>query len=106
MAHELTIPPVAKSDPRSLEMIRVWLAKGQLHCVLNIGFWEEQGLDERQAWGILLADMVHHIANAHESEYGRDKRESLAMIRETLEIEMNHPTPARCGDFVIDRRGK
>ena len=42
-------------------------------CVLNIGFWKGRGLNKRRAWGILLADMLHHIANAHEAEYGRDR---------------------------------
>jgi hypothetical protein len=84
-------------------MIRVWLAKKKVHCVLNIGFWEEQGLDERDCWGILLADMVHHIANAHETEYGRDPNETLARVRETFERELEHPTSARLGEFVTRR---
>jgi hypothetical protein len=101
MAQSLPIPPAAKKDQQSLEMIRVWLANGKQHCSLKIGFWEERGIDELQAWGILLADMVHHIANAHEAEYGRDPRESIGLIRETLAIEMNNPTSARLGHFVI-----
>jgi len=104
MAHELPLPPAAESDPRSLEMIRVWLAKGKMHCVLNVGFWEQRGLNERQAWGILLADMLHHIANAHEAEYGRDPRDTLAMIREALAVELDHPTSSRRGEFLVERR--
>lgn len=104
MPHELPIPAAAESDAHSLEMIRLWLAKGKLHCVLNIGFWEAQGLDERQAWGILLADMLHHVANAHESEYGRDPRETLTMVREALTAELNSPTSSRRGEFVAERR--
>lgn len=105
MAHELPIPPAAKSDPQSLEMIRVWLARGKLHCVLNVGFWEAQGLDERRAWGILLADMLHHVANAHEAEYGRDPRETLALIGEALAAELYRPTSPRGGEFLVERRG-
>jgi hypothetical protein len=105
MLQELPIPPAAKSAARSVEMIRVWLAKDKLHCVLNIGFWEERGLDERQAWGILLADMLHHIANAHEAEYGRDPRETIALVREALAIELDHPTSSRRGEFVVKRQG-
>jgi hypothetical protein len=105
MAHELPIPPAAEADARALEMIRLWLAKGKLHCVLNIGFWEARGLDERQAWGILLADMLHHISNAHEVEYGRDPRETLALIREALAVELDHPTSSRRGEFLVERQG-
>jgi hypothetical protein len=104
MAHELPLPPAAAADPRSLEMIRVWLAHGKQHCVLNVGFWEARGLDELAAWGVLLADMLHHLANAHEAEYGRDPEESLRVIRKALEVEMDHPTSSRLGAFVAERR--
>jgi hypothetical protein len=103
VVNELPIPPTALAA-RSVEMIRVWLADERAHCVLNIGFWEDRGLDEREAWGILLADMVHHIANAHQSEYGHDPQESIRMIRRTLEAEMDKPTSDRVGEFVKERR--
>jgi hypothetical protein len=80
MPRELSIPPEALTH-RSVEMIRVWLADERLHVVLNIGFWEERGLDEASAWGLIIADMMHHIANAHESEYGRPRDETIAKIR-------------------------
>ena len=104
MPFELPIPPDAVADNRSLEMIRVWLAKGKLYCVLNIGFWEDRGMDECNAWGILLADMLHHIANAHEEEYGRDRRETIKRVREALLIEMKHPTADRLGEFVARKQ--
>ena len=85
-------------------MIRLWLAQRKLHCVLNIGFWENRGLDERKAWGILLLDMVNHIANAHRSEFGHDPNETIALIRKTFELEMDHPTSSRLGEFVKPKR--
>lgn len=103
MAHELPIPPVALKH-RSAEMIRVWLANGKQHVVLNIGFWEERGIDERDAWGLLLADMIHHIADAHESEYGHKSQETIAKIRRAFETEMDSPTSARLGAFVKAKR--
>jgi hypothetical protein len=105
MANELPIPGEAKASP-SVEMVRVWLANEKIHVVLNIGFWEERGLDERAAWGILLADMVHHVANAHESEFGHDRRKSVAMIRRAFEAEMDNPTSERLGEFVNEKRGQ
>jgi hypothetical protein len=100
---ELPIPPEALAH-RSVEMIRVWLANQQQHIALNIGFWEERGLDERAAWGIVIADMIHHIANAHESEYGHDHEETVAIIRRALEAEMSNPTSERLGQFVREKR--
>jgi Domain of unknown function (DUF5076) len=105
MANELPIPPEAIAH-RSVEMIRVWLANGHVHCVLNIGFWENQGLDERAAWGILLADIVHHIADAHKSEYARDHQQTISSIRRSFEAEMDSPTTERLGEFVVERRSE
>jgi hypothetical protein len=85
-------------------MIRVWLANQKLHSVLNIGFWEDRGLDERTCWGILMADMVQHIADAHASEYNHDPHETIAMIRRAFENEMEHPTTGRLGEFVKEKR--
>lgn len=102
MAKELCIPPEALAH-RSVEMIRVWLANEKQHCVLNIGFWEERGLDERAAWGIVLADMIHHLADAHESEYGHNPQETVRLIRRSFEAEMDNPTSARLGEFVKEK---
>ena len=105
MTNELSIPPEALAHP-SVEMIRVWLANQKQHVAFNIGFWEDRGINEREAWGILLADMVRHIADAHESEYGHDSRETILMIRQSFEAEMNQPTSDRMGEFINERRGQ
>ena len=104
MPHELPIPPVAIDDERSVEMIRLWIARQKLHCVLNIGFWEEREIDERDAWGVLLADMIRHITDAHQHEYGRDAAESITRIRTAFEAEMESPTSRRTGEFLAARK--
>ena len=105
MSSPLPIPEPATRDPRSIEMIRVWIAEGKLQTVLNIGHWEnpQRGVDERNAWGMLLADMVRHIANAHHTEYGRDPRETVIMIREMFELEIAKPTSSHPGHFLDGR---
>jgi hypothetical protein len=103
VANELPIPPEALSH-RSVELIRVWLANQQQHIVLNIGFWEERGIDERSAWGIVIADMIHHIANAHHEEYGHARDETITLIRRSFEAEMNEATAERLGQFVLEKR--
>ena len=103
MPQELPVPPEALAH-RSVEMIRVWLANEQQHVVLNIGFWEDRGQDERSAWGIVIADMVRHIADAHQSEHGHDPGETIAVIRRAFEAEMGQPTSERIGQFVLEKR--
>ena len=105
MANELPIPPEALAH-RSVEMIRVWLANGCQHVVLNVGFWEERGLDERSAWGVVIADMVRHIADAHEAEYGRDPAETMSIVRRAFEAEVGSPTSERLGEFVTEGRAE
>jgi hypothetical protein len=105
MPNELPIPPVAIDNP-SREVIRVWLAKSKIHCVLRIGLWEKHGTDERDAWGIVLADMMHHIANAHESKYGRNPQETFARVRKAFEAELAHPTSIQLGDFLTNDNDK
>lgn len=83
-------------------MLRAWIAEDDMLVVLNIGFWEEppRGIDERDAWGIFMADLARHIANAHQEEYGRDPLESLTIIREAFEREIMKPTSAHSGHFA------
>jgi hypothetical protein len=103
MRQELPIPPEAMTH-RSVEMIRVWLANEQLQTVLNIGFWEDRGHDERSAWGITIADMVRHIADAHLAEYGHDHDEIVSIIRRAFEAEIGNPTSERTGNFAREKR--
>ncbi len=44
--NELLIPPAAEEDPKALEVIRVWVAKGGQHVSLNPLVWKDP-----QAWG-------------------------------------------------------
>jgi hypothetical protein len=85
-------------------MVRAWIAQSKLHVVLNIGFWEDpdRAIDERDAWGILMADIARHVAAAHESEFGRDPRESLLTIQRAFEREMAKPTSSHQGEFAHD----
>lgn len=99
MIQELPIPPVAL-EHRSVEMLRVWLANDKVHVSLNIGFWEERDLDERSCYGILLADIIHHIANAHHEQYGHDIGETFERVKTAFLAEIGHSTSDHIGEFV------
>jgi hypothetical protein len=103
MANELPIPPQALAN-RSVEIIRVWLANNQQHIALNIGFWEDRGINEREVWELMIADMIHHIANAHKAQYGYVPEETVAIVRRAFETEMSYPTSERLGEFVAEKR--
>jgi len=98
---ELPIPPAALKDHKAIEMIRTWVAAEQLHCCVNIGHWHGE-FDEPSAWGILLADVVRHVANALEEEFGMDVREAIPAIRESFLAELAKPTSMHQGRYVDD----
>ena len=65
MPNERPIPPSALRDPNSVEMLRVWIAEGGLHCSLKIGMYRDTTkIPEEVAWGMILSDIARHIANA------------------------------------------
>jgi hypothetical protein len=87
MYGELEIPPKTQGDERASEMVRVWLAHSELHVALRLGVWADAGdteVDERFAWGYLLADLARHIANGMNQSHGWDQIETLDEIREAF----------------------
>jgi hypothetical protein len=96
----LIMPPAAEADMNAVEMARIWIAKNKLHCVLNVGHWSEtSGVDERHAWGIVLADMARHASLALEDSMGCDPRENLKIILESFRTEIAHKTSEHIGEW-------
>jgi hypothetical protein len=96
----LIMPPAAEADMNAIEMARIWIAKSKLHCVLNVGHWSTtSGIDERHAWGIVLADIARHASFALEDSMGSDPRENLKMILESFRTEIAHETSEHTGEW-------
>lgn len=106
VSKSLPIPAAARSDTNGLEMIRVWIAKQKLHTSLRAGFWQDRGLNEADAWGVMLADVIRHVGNAQQDEYGTDPRETIVSIRNALNRELAKPTSDVQGAFVGKRAEK
>jgi hypothetical protein len=84
----LPIPAAASRDPRSLEVLRVWIANGDQHVALAFGMWEDPA-----AWGLLLADLARHIAEAHaQHDEQIDPEDFLEQLRSGMEAELDGPT--------------
>ncbi|MBL8872355.1 MAG: DUF5076 domain-containing protein [Planctomycetaceae bacterium] len=84
----------------AVEMARIWIAQNGLHCVLNVGHWRENsGIDERRAWGIVLADIARHVSFALEDATGSDPRENLKMILESFRTEIADKTSEHTGEW-------
>ena len=84
MAAELPRPDSIAGDPDATEMIRVWLAHNSPQLALRMGMWDEAGLDEREAWGILLADVVRHVGRGLAEQCGWDVDETTGRVLDSL----------------------
>jgi hypothetical protein len=80
---QLRVPEPAKTDAKSFELLRVWIAHHDQHISLRVGVWEDPA-----AWGVMLADLARHIANAFEKTENRNPLEVLERIKAGFEGEI------------------
>jgi hypothetical protein len=98
---ERLIPPMAMRDPNSVEMLRVWIAERELHCSLRVSmFSEAMGLEEERSWGIMVSDLIRHLADAIHSTHGTDKDEVIRRIFRGMTVELREPTAPLVGSYV------
>jgi len=83
--NDLEPPPIA-NDPKAVEVLRVWALPGEPQQLTLRTTWKDAG-----AWGLLLADVARHAANAYASE-GHDRIAALSRIHAALEAEWSQPT--------------
>jgi hypothetical protein len=89
---QLPIPDAAKHDPKSFELLRVWIAEEGQHVSLRCGVW-----DDPAAWGLLLADLARHIVNTYEQTVTLDRPQILQRIKEAFDAELESPTDTPLG---------
>jgi hypothetical protein len=100
---ELGWPAEVATDPKATEMARVWIANKSLHVSMLLGMWAdalESNVDERDAWGELLADLTRHIANGLVQSHGWERAATIRRIasayddhisRTDINVEGNYP---------------
>ena len=105
MIRELDRPTGIEGDDRATEMIRVWLANNDLNVSLFLGMWEDADdseIDERDAWGFLLADLTRHIANGMMQSHGWDYDESRERIKESFLRQFHNKNNTVEGNYPND----
>ncbi len=95
----LVVPPAAIRDEDAIQMLSAWIAERGLHCTINIGFFASQGHKEPKAWGIFLADVIRHIANAQNQETGASAAQTVQELLDSLNTELKAPTSKAEGSF-------
>ncbi len=93
--NQLAIPPQARADAKSFELIRAWVAGGDLHVSLEMGGW-----DDPSAWGVVLADVLRHVANFYQQRKGLALQETAARIQAAFEAELAGPSAEAEGEIV------
>jgi hypothetical protein len=86
MPRELTPPPIAVAQPKSVEILRVWAVPDGPQQVTLITQWDDPGI-----WGLLLVDIARHAAQAY-ARNGEDRARALARIKELFDAEWSSPT--------------
>jgi hypothetical protein len=92
---QLTVPPEANDAGEAFELLRGWLIDNRLVCSLF-----PSAFDNPAVWGVLLADVAHHVANALAESEGTDRAAALQAIASAFNVEMQSPTDEHTGDFV------
>ena len=91
----LITPPAIKGDKDASEIVRAWVAHGDLHVVLR-----HDAFPDESAWGVALVDLARHIANAYRQASGRDPADVLKRIRMVFDAEWGNQTDEAVGSIV------
>ncbi|MGC1276307.1 MAG: DUF5076 domain-containing protein [Planctomycetaceae bacterium] len=91
-AGELPVPSPIDSDPRAIELLRIWAAHGKQHVSLATNVW-----DDPAAWGIMLVDLAKHVASAYQQTTGKEYTSLLNRVREGFDAEWQSATDEPSG---------
>jgi uncharacterized protein DUF5076 len=82
--NQLVIPPAAANDAKAFELVRAWVAQGELHVSMQMGGW-----DDPTAWGVVLADLVRHVARFYAEQKQLRPEQTIARVRNAMDAELD-----------------
>jgi hypothetical protein len=80
---ELPTPPDAANDPQSVEVLRAWIVRETLQWSIQADVFPDPG-----TWGAVLADVIHHVADALQQQEGIPAAQTAQRILDVLGEEM------------------
>jgi hypothetical protein len=95
MKAELPIPPQVNTDPKAIELLRVWAAHGNQYVSIAAKVWPDPA-----AWGIMLVDLAKHVATAYQQTTGKDYLTQLNLIRKGMNAEWDSATDEPTGNLL------
>ena len=84
---ELMPPPSAIENAMSFEIARVWVADDAQHVALRMDVWPDPAV-----WGIVLADVARHVAQAYHHREDHDVEHVLERVLAGFQSELESPT--------------
>jgi hypothetical protein len=81
-------------------MVSIWLAHQAPHVAIRLGMWHEAGVDEREAWGYLLADVVRNVSQGLARLGGWDPAETTQRVLDSLARHSQNSRPPAQGRFT------
>lgn len=91
---DLLVPSEVEADPKAMEVLRAWVANEGLVCAVRPELWKDA-----TSWGIVLADVTRHVANARKALYGDDAAITVDKIKAVFNSELTNPTDEPTGHF-------
>ena len=92
---ELPVPPDAAADKDATEVARLWTDGNAGYVSVGTHVFEEPGI-----WGIVIADLARHVANAYAQAEGHDPDEVLQRIKALFDAEWEAPTDTPTGALL------
>jgi len=105
--NELKIPEGIADDPNAMEMVRLWIGNKDIHVSMLLGIWEEASnydIDEREAWGEMLADLIRHIANGLSQSHDYNTAASERRIANALLNHLGYGADTVQGEIKEDEK--
>jgi Domain of unknown function (DUF5076) len=95
---DLHVPSEVEQDTRLGRFCAPGLQTGGLVCNLRPETWEDAS-----SWGIVLADVARHVANAVKELEGLDSAATVERIKAVFNSELQDPTDEPTGRFDSPR---
>src|ERR1700753_1253009 len=82
--NQLMITPDAPHAAKAFELVLAWVAQGDLHVSLQMGGW-----DDPTAWGVVLADLVRHVARFYAEQKHLAPEQTVTRVRGAMDAELD-----------------
>jgi hypothetical protein len=93
----LPAPNKTTQTADAFELFSVWYVDGAPYVTVRAGAWKDPA-----AYGIMIADLMRHIAHAYWQVGGQDKQEAFLRILEGFAAQIEFPTDEPAGKLIIE----